>query len=37
MNKGVTVIGRIQKDGSIMGIYSTYTGKKGAFSGKKID
>jgi hypothetical protein len=37
MNNGVTVIGCIQKDGSIMGIYSTYNGKKGAFSGKRID
>jgi hypothetical protein len=37
MNNGVTVIGCIQKDGTIMGVYSTYNGKKGAFSGKKID
>jgi len=36
MNNGVTVIGCIQKDGSIMGVYTTYTGKNGAFSGKKI-
>ena len=33
---GVTVIGCIKKDGSVMGIYTTYQGKKGAFSGKKI-
>ena len=37
MNKGLTVIGYIQKDFSVKGIYTTYTGIKGAFSGKKID
>jgi hypothetical protein len=36
LNNGVTVIGCIQSDGSVIGIYNTYNGKKGAFSGKKI-
>jgi len=35
-NNGVTVIGCIQKNGSVMGMYTTYQGKQGAFSGKKI-
>jgi hypothetical protein len=37
INRGLTVIGYIQNNGSVKGIYTTSTGKKGAFSGKKID
>jgi hypothetical protein len=36
MNKGLTVIGYIEKDGTVKGIYTTYDGRKGAFSGKKL-
>jgi len=35
-NKGITVTGYINEDGSIKGIYYTYSGKTGVFSGKKM-
>ncbi|KPA10418.1 hypothetical protein MHK_009378 [Candidatus Magnetomorum sp. HK-1] len=35
-NKGLTVIGSIQKDGSVKGDYYTNSRKKGVFSGNKL-
>jgi len=37
INRGLTVIGYIQNNGSVKGIYTTSSGTKGAFSGKKIE